>query len=805
MLHVSAATTTPDEQGEPSVSRRSDRSESQLLLGPRHGAEDGAGRRTYEAYAELDPVGPLQPPRRRFIDYPRQRRRGWTRWIPSWRLVLSLGLFGVAAVCVAVLTMYSRTALPSAQNVDATFQTTIVYGSDGKTEIGRFSAQNRIWLPLDKIPDRVEDAVIAAEDRSFRTNTGVSFTAVVRAAVNNVRGGARQGGSTITQQYVKNAYSSTTDRSVGRKLDEFFVSIKTAQTLTKDEILEGYLNIIYFGRGCYGIQAAANCYFGHGVEKLTHTEAAYLAGIINGPELYDSGTASAKALAKARWNYVLDGMVLSGALTAEQRAAIGPNPPKVLPRTRAAKQAAGTQTEYLLGMVRQEAKRYGITEQDLQRGGYRIKTTFDVTKVRMAERSVTEVLGPRKRWPKGTQIAVATVDASNGQIVSVYAGDGSRDNNGVTQDIAQAGSTFKPFTLIAALEGKREPGDCTPKPPGPDSMSLRSRVDGRSPQTFKDLPKPVNNVESDGNYRDIDLVRATAESVNTAYVRLNEMVGPAHTRDVAVCAGLPAPSKDGRSGTRGLNAGLNNVLGTSSPHPIDMARAYATIASGGIYHDTYAITKITKDGTDVVPERETAGKRVFDEGVIADATFAMQAVVKQGSGKRVQAVGRPVAGKTGTAEENKAAWFAGFTPRYATIVVMQKLDRKGNPVTLVPFAGVNGQVYGGTLPARVWTDYMKAFLDGTEVQQFPEPAYGGKTVNPSPSPTMTPTPSPSAPTASPSPSASTPAPTESPTPSPSASSPDPTPSPTDPSPTPSATLPLPTVSPPGSPRPSPRR
>ncbi len=781
------------------MSRRSDRSGSQLLLGPRHGAEDGAGRRTYEAYADLDPVGPLQEPRRRFIDYPRQRRRGWTRWIPSWRLVLSFVLFVVAALCVAVLTMYSRAELPNAQNVDAKFQTTIVYGADGKTEIGRFAAQNRIWKPLRDIPPVVQDAVIAAEDRSFRTNTGVSFTAVVRAALNNVRGGARQGGSTITQQYVKNAYYSTTDRSVGRKATEFFVSIKTAQTLSKDEILEGYLNIIYFGRGCYGIEAAANCYFGHGVDKLTASQAAYLAGILTAPEYFDSGTAGAKAQAKVRWNYVLDGMVLSGTLSAEERAAIGPTPPKLEKRTRAATPAARTQTEYLLGMVREEARRYGITEQDLQRGGYRITTTFDVKKVRMAEDSVRKVLG--KRRPKGTQIAVATVDASNGRIVSVYAGDGTRDNNGVTQDIAQAGSTFKPFTLIAALEGEREAGDCEPKKPGPDSMSLRSRVDGRSPQRFKDLPAPVNNVES-GNYREIDLVKATAESVNTAYVRLNEMVKPEHTRNVAICAGLPGPGPDGRGGTRGLNAGLNNVLGVSSPHPIDMARAYATIASGGIYHDTYSIAKITQNGT-VVAERETEGKRVFDEGVIADATFAMQAVVKEGSGKRVQAVGRPVAGKTGTAEKNKAAWFAGFTPRYATIVVMHRLDRKGYPVPLVPFAGVQGQVYGGTLPARVWTDYMRAFLDGSEVQEFPPPTYGGKAVNAAPTPT--PSASTPSPTMTPTPSASTPSPTM--TPSPSASSPSPsatpTPTPTAPSPSPSSSLPLPTVSPP--PTPSPRR
>ncbi len=279
------------------MSRRSDRSQGQLLLGPRHGAEDGAGRRAYEAYTDLDPVGP-PPAKGRFIDYPRRQRRGWTRWIPSWRLVLSLILIMIAGLCAAVLVAYSRTELPSQQNVDATFQTTIVTDTRGQ-EIGRFAAQNRIWKPLNQIPRVVQDAVIAAEDRTFRTNQGVSFTSVVRAAVNNVRGGARQGGSTITQQYVKNAYSSTTDRTVGRKINEFFVSIKAAQSLSKDEILERYLNIIYFGRGCYGVEAAAHCYFDKNVGELTPSEAAYLAGIINGPELYDSGTRAAAAAAEA--------------------------------------------------------------------------------------------------------------------------------------------------------------------------------------------------------------------------------------------------------------------------------------------------------------------------------------------------------------------------------------------------------------------------------------------------------------------------------------------------------------------------
>jgi membrane peptidoglycan carboxypeptidase len=775
------------------VARRSDRSDVQLLLGPRHGAEDGAGRRAYETYADLDPFG-TPPAKGRFIDYPRRARRGWTRWIPSWRLVLSLVLLCVAALCVTVLVLYSRTVLPTKQNADTRFQTTVVSATNGK-QIGTFSAQTRYWKPLKDIPILVQNAVLAAEDRTFRTNQGVNVTSVVRAALNNLRGGPRQGGSTITQQYVKNAFSSTTDRSWSRKLDEFFVSIKAAQTLSKDDILENYLNIIYFGRGCYGVQAAAQCYFHKDIDQLTPSEAAYLAGIIKGPELYDSP--GSEAAAQARWQYVMDGMATEGWISARQRAKA--KPPTVQPRPTAKAVVPGDQTEYLLGMVRDEAERtYGITEQELQTGGYRISTTFDPDKIRDAQQSIRDVLGPHKSWPKGTQVAVATIDTSNGAVVSVYAGDGDRDSNAVTQDIAQAGSTFKPFTLIAALEGKRDPGSCAPQAPGPGSLSLRSRVDGRSPQKFGG--RLVHNDEGNA-FGYVDLVTATAESVNTAYMALNQKIGAQHTEDVAICAGLPAPDADGNGGTLGLGHSPNNVLGVSSPHPIDMARAYATIAAGGVYHDTYWIKSIKKaDGSLLVPERKNDGKRVFDASVIADTTYAMQAVVKSGTGSYVRNLGRPVAGKTGTTEKNRAAWFAGFTPQFATVVVMQKLDKTGNPVSLVPFAGLHGAVYGGTLPARVWTSYMRTILQGMPVKDFPQPVFGGTAFNAAPTPTATPSTSPSASTSTSAPAAPTP------TPTPTASEPEPSPSDSSPTPEPSATDtdPAPVPSPPGLPRPRPK-
>jgi membrane peptidoglycan carboxypeptidase len=741
------------------VVRPTDAYGDQLSLGPRHGAEDGTGQRALEAYLEYDDVTPLPPRRRRFLDYPRAGRRGLTRWIPSWRVFLSTFLLGVGVLTGIFLALYTRTELPSQANADTLFQTTIVYAGDGHTEIGRFEAQNRIWKPLNKIPKVMQDAVVSAEDRTFYTNQGISVTSVFRAALNNLRGGATQGASTITQQYVKNAYSKVNDRSYSRKLNEFFVSLKAARELDKNQILENYLNIIYFGRGCYGVEAASQCYFHKPVSKITPSEAAYLAGIINGPELYDSGTAYYSAAAKARWNYVLDGMVTEGWLSPQVRHAV--KPPKIYPKTRAAstKTAFGSQQRYIMDMVAAEADQMGISATDLQRNGYRIYTTFRPDLVKDAQTTVTDVLGPRKKWPARTQVAIATIDVKTGAVVSVYGGDGKRAQNAVTQDIAQAGSTFKPFGLIAGLEGKRAKGDCSPKAPDSDSLSLRSTFDGRSPQTFGTFP--VTNFDRE-QFGRINLVEATAHSVNTVFVALNDKVGPQHTEDVAICAGYPA-------GTRDLKPFQGNVLGTSSPHPIDVARAFATIAGQGVRHDTYVITKIFSAQNGAVIKQHNAStsqKQVFDPGVIADATYAMQQVVKRGTATTVNRLGRPAAGKTGTTTDNKAAWFAGFTPQYATVVAMYRQSKAGGAVSLVPWADAGSEVTGGTLPARVWTSYMRQVLDGVPVADFPEPTFGGADFGPAPTQTGA-SPAPSATTQEPSPSAPTPTPTGNPTPSPS--------------------------------------
>ena len=351
-------------------------------------------------------------------------------------------------------------------------------------------------------------------------------------------------------------------------------------------------------------------------------------------------------------------------------------------------------------MVREEAKGYGISEQDLERGGYRISTTFDSDKIRAAEQSLTDVLGPRKSWPTRTQAALATIDASSGQVVSVYAGNGTRDSNAVTQDITQAGSTFKPFALVAALEGDRGPGNCDPQAPGPDSLSLRSRVDGHSPQRFEDLNAPITNFAGDPPFGFIDLVTATAQSVNTAYVNLNKKVDPEHTREVAVCAGLPAPRHGvGHTGVERrpqqrprdeFAAPSRRRLARSPPSPPRVSVTTPT-GSRASRRPTAAV---------VVPERKNTGKRVFDEGVMADATYAMQAVVKQGTATYVRNLGPACCRQDGHDDQQPSAPGSRASRRSTRpSSSIYKLDTHGNPVKLVPWAGAGTEVAGGT-PAR---------------------------------------------------------------------------------------------------------
>ncbi|KQR17204.1 transglycosylase domain-containing protein [Cellulomonas sp. Leaf334] len=657
-------------------------------------------------------------PKRRFFDYPRSGYEGLHRWLPSWRFsvgtILAVGFLGAGAMVAA----YASTTIPDPAD-DTRAQTTTVYyannadGSQGSV-MGTFAAQKRTLVEYATLPEYVGQAVAAAEDKTFFTNSsGISITGMGRALINNLRGGPTQGGSTLTQQYVERYYVAETTTDYVGKFRETLLAMKIAREETKPEIMERYLNTIYFGRDSYGIQAASQSYFAKDAKDLTVAEAALLAGIIPSPNNWDPAKAPDKA--EARWNIVLDSMEEEGWLTAADRATLT-FPPTVEYKRQ---DSMGGPVGFLLEMVRDELKLepLALTDDEIYRKGLSIVTTIQEPLQSAAVAHVDAFRAGTLPEQDGavpdpiTRISLSSVDPRDGAIVALYGGADflTDQTNTVTFDNVQPGSTFKPFTLIAGLE---------------QGVSLDTRFDGKTPQTFGDWK--VNNFPG-GKFGSIDLVEATAQSVNTVYAQLNLQVSPEKTAEVAARAGVPEPVDTNRS----------NVLGTESLQPIDMVGAYATIASGGIRVDPYIVRTVINSDDSVAFQHKDPTERVFAPDVIADATFAMTQVVEEGSGKQwIKPLDRPIAGKTGTTQENKAAWFIGFTPNIVTEVSFSQLGEGNAQVTISPI-GRTENITGGSWPAFLWQSYMKDVFAQPQyapVLDFPARAnVGGK---PTPSATV---------------------------------------------------------------------
>ena len=667
------------------------------------------------------------------VDYPRQDYDGFRRWVPSWRQLLAVSGVGFLCMMALVGVAYAMTPIPQPNDLISA-QTTIVYYDNGKTEIGRFGEQNRIIVPLDKVPDHVQKAVLAAEDRSFYENRGISPTGIARAFWSNLRGNATQGGSTITQQYAKNAYLSQ-ERTYTRKFKEFFIAVKLARRDDKDKILADYLNTIYFGRGAYGIETAAQTYFGVPASKLTVEQGAVLASVIRSPANYDPDD-DPEAL-QNRFDYVLDGMVAKKWLPAGERAGMQ------VPKTVDPKKPKGGQNYYLLDSVRRELKAQGFSDQDIDLGGLRVTTTFDRKAQRAAVRAVRQER-PREN-ARNVHIGLSAVQPGTGAVLAMYGGTNAGELNEATQARIQPGSSFKPFALTAALQ---------------DDVSLRSRFNGNSPQELPGTDKEVNN-EFDMDYgASVDLVKATEDSINTAYVDLTLEIGPRRVLEAAVDAGIPED-------TPGLEPNAVIPLGTASVHNIDMANAYATFAAQGETATWHVVDEVKGANGGTRYKADVRADRAFDKDVTADVSYALQQVVRNGTGTEAQSLGRPAAGKTGTAalrpDTTTSSWFVGYTPQISAAVSIYKGTGRAD------LDGVGGlsTFFGGEYPARIWTAFMSGAMQGMAVEDFPEPAYVGETLNPPPPPKPSPTKSTETP--SPSPTETTvapPTPTETNTPGP---------------------------------------
>jgi membrane peptidoglycan carboxypeptidase len=630
-------------------------------------------------------------------------------------------LLGIVLGAGGLAYAYNSTSIPEPRDL-VTAQTTSVLWADG-TPMGEFKAQDRRIVTSDQIPEHVKQAFVAAEDRSFYDNRGFSIVGIARAVLGQLTGDDAGGGSTITQQYVRNYYAGLDDRSWERKAREILLAAKIERRLDKDRILTDYLNTIYFGRESYGIQAASLTYFGVGVDQLTPAQAAVLAGILPAPVTLDPAVNPDGA--QGRFEYVVDGMVETGALTGADAATLAF--PEVQPP--ATGDANGGPEGFLLQMIRDELEtKLGYSPEEIDTAGLTVTTTFSPVEQQKARDAVyaglAEALAPTGgQFPPGLRVGLASIDPATGEVRAVFAGDrfivdGTVQRSSVTFDKYQAGSTLKPFALIAGLE---------------QGLTLGERYDGESPQTFGENPEiEIQNFGGESFGR-IDLVDATADSVNTVYAQLNEDVGFESSYQAMVRAGLP-PGCDTEDGaavaprcTQDLAPfELTNILGSAAPRVIDTAQAYATLAAQGVRRDWHVVREVRDADGQVAQVADTSGEPVFEAGVMADTTYALTQVVEEGSGRRNVGsdVDRPMAGKTGTASNNVGASFAGYTPQLATVVALYQegVTAEGRPAALpVVLPGAESGVTGGSYPAAIFREYMLRAMEGLPIVEFPEP------------------------------------------------------------------------------------
>ncbi|MGA4841325.1 transglycosylase domain-containing protein [Streptomyces sp. G45] len=627
--------------------------------------------------------------RRRLIDYPRRGRRGVRRWLPSWRQCLSVFLLTAGAIAALFAWVYASVDIPD-ENAAASQEANVYYWSDG-TQMVSTGEINRQSVDLDDVPKPVRDAVIAAENASFYSDSGVSPKGLVRAVVNMARGQETQGGSTITQQYVKNTYLSQ-DQTYTRKVREFVLSLKVDRSKSKDEILQGYLNSSWFGRGAYGIEAAAHAYYGIPARHLNPSQGALLAAVLKGAEQYDPSLSAANhRRAKARWAWILDRQVTVGLMSGRERAKYRTFPEPYKQSRSTSLSGSGGQTGYLVDVANKYVRqRTGLTDKDLARGGYAIHTTFDKKRVLTLARSVRDVLrrdlDPKTRKEdRGVEVGAASVRTRDGAVLALYGGpDATRhfSNNADTSGVP-AGSAFKPFVLAAALQD-----GLNPKRKGPGGMTPGE---------------------------------ALVKGGNATYTALGDDLGARRVREVAEDAGMLRSS---------LARGDDMFpLGTSTPSAVRLASAYGTFARGGLQHDPYSVTAVTKDGEEVEGLEPPRTRRALDQRAAGTVSRVLRDAATASIGPARGLDGQPVAaGRTTDQDRFRSAWFVGYTPQVSTAVTLFR-TREGDPL-LQPLSGVGGpgSRYGNALTERIWLGALRG-VDlapgaGPKVEEPRAPASG---------------------------------------------------------------------------------
>lgn len=637
----------------------------------------------------------------------RPKRTGWRRAVPTWRMVLG-GVLLIALVLIGgFIAGYQLVDIPSA-NASATAQSNVYLYKDGSV-IARDGEVNRENIKLAQVPRNVQHAVLAAEDRDFYSERAVDIKAMFRAGWNTLTGKGKQGGSTITQQYVKNYYLGQ-EQTVGRKIKEFFIAIKLNREESKSQIFEGYLNTSYFGRNAYGIQAAAQAYYSKDIGDVTTAEGAYLASLLNAPSAYDVIThPENKSAALARWNYVLDGMVKEEWLDAGERVTMTFPPPGPVKPTN----SLSGQRGYIVKAVEDYLVQNDIIdEKTLATRGYRITTTLEKKKqdalVEAVDDNVMSKTSKQRKTDRNVRVGGASIDPATGRVVAMYGGiDYTKQYvNNATRTDYQVGSTFKPFVFTSAVANDSTTQDGRRITPATvyDGTNKRMVEGPDGPTGYA----PAN--EDDVSYGPITVSTATDKSVNAVYAQMAEDVGPEKVRQTAIKLGIPKSTPD-------LTASPSIALGPATASVLDMTEAYATLANHGKHSTHTLVDNVTKDGATIKlpgrPTQQTVTREAADT-----TTSILQSVVDGGTGTAAQGADRPAAGKTGTAEEDKAAWFAGYTPDLATVISVMGQDPDTGAQK--PLYGALGlpRINGGGAPAETWAQYTGAALRGSDAEDF---------------------------------------------------------------------------------------
>lgn len=723
---------------------------------------------------------------------PREPRR-ITRTIPAAQLIGLLLAFVLTAGAGGVIA--AGLVIPLASGVNTAVDTGVevfeevpdelvpgplseqsqIYASDGKTKLATFYAQNRIVVPLDKVSDHMKNAVIAIEDERFYTHGGVDPEGISRAALQNFGGGDTQGASTLTQQYVKNVLIEEADRSgdpfgilearedsLTRKLREAKLAIALEKEMSKDEILQGYLNIAQFGTSVYGVETASRHYFNKSSSKLSVVEAATIAGITKAPSQFDPVANPEDAV--ARRDLVIGKMWQLGYITTEERdeaLATKLSDSLDVQRIDVGCDAAGGAAFFCDYVIKEimASPEFGKTRADrydlLYRGGLKIKTTLDIKMQRAAQKTIVEAV-PGDNASQ-LEAAVTSVEPGTGQIKSMaqnipYNARAESTAGTTAQNYSadymhgnsrgfQVGSNFKPFVLAEWLRSGRTLQDRVSA-----NNFLANETSFKASgcvHAFTNQNWPVSNVDGAASGT-VSVLQGTFQSLNTVYARMSQQLDLCNVQKTAWDVGFrPMTSGLSHEGVgefrtidnpeqRDIDVLASMTLGTQASTPINQASAYATFASGGTYCDPVAILEVKDtDGKKLkVPSADC--RRTLEANVANTVAYAMTKVFQTspwGTAWQLSpglADGRPVAGKTGTTNEAMQSWFTGYTPNLSTSVWVG--EASGNVPHMKVFLPAQtwydnspeaGPMYGGTIAAPTWRRYMDQAVADLPVKSFP--------------------------------------------------------------------------------------